>query len=152
MKMHLWVEADGSDDMDLFVYVSKLDEDGNELLPLVIDFPNPGVRGTLRVSHREVDENDPASFFDPFLTHRREQLLQPGEIVPVEFGIWPLGMRWHAGQQLRLIVQGFALPWMEDAAATGGSIFRWDLRNKGTHIIHTGGEYDSYLQVPRIPA
>jgi len=152
-KMHLWVEADGSDDMDLFVYVSKLDAHGNELLAKVIDFPNPGARGTLRVSHREVDETDPASPFDPFLTHRREQLLAQGEIVPVDFGIWPLGMKWHAGQQLRLSIQGFALPWMEDAAVSGGEpIFRWELRNRGTHIIHTGGRFDSYLQVPVIPS
>ena len=27
----------------------------------------------------------------------------------------------------------------------------WDLLNKGNHIIHTGGKYDSYLQVPIIP-
>lgn len=151
-KLHLWVEADGADDMDLFAYLTKLDQDGNELLAKVIDFPNPGARGTVRVSHREVDETDPASFYDPFLTHRREQLIEPGEVVLVEFGIWPLGMRWHAGQQLRLTIQGFALPWMEDTIISGGKpIFVWDTRNKGTHIVHTGGRYDSYLQVPDIP-
>jgi uncharacterized protein len=151
MKMHLWVEAEGSDDMDLFVYVSKLDENGDELPAMVVDFPNPGSRGTLRVSHREVDKANAASFFDPFLTHCREQLLAPGEIVPVDFGIWPTGMKWRAGQQLRLIVKGFASPWMEDTALPGGPIFRWDTRNKGTHVLHCGGKYDSYLQVPVIP-
>jgi uncharacterized protein len=45
-KMHLWVEADGADEMDLFVYLTKLDENGNELLAKVIDFSNPGARGT----------------------------------------------------------------------------------------------------------
>jgi uncharacterized protein len=151
-KMHLWVEAEGNDDVDLFVYLSKLDEDGSELLAKVLDFPNPGARGTLRVSHREVDKTDPASFYDPFLTHRSEQLLRPGEIVQVEFGIWPLGMKWHAGQQLRLVVQGFALPWMQDESVAGSKpLFVWDTRNKGTHVIHTGGKYDSYLQIPNIP-
>ena len=29
--------------------------------------------------------------------------------------------------------------------------FYWDLRNKGQHIIHTGGKYDSHLLVPVIP-
>jgi len=152
-KMHLWVEADGADDMDLFVYLAKLDENGNELLAKVIDFPNPGARGTIRVSHREVDPTDAASFYDPFLTHRREQLLQPGEIVEVEFGIWPLGMKWHEGQQLRLSIQGFALPWMEDAMVSGGEpIFVWDTRNAGSHVVHTGGRFDSYLQIPKIPS
>jgi uncharacterized protein len=150
-KMHLWVEANGSDDIDLFVYLSKLDENGDELLAKVIDFPNPGARGTVRVSHREVDKTDPAASYDPFLLHRRELLLKPGEIVEVEFGIWPMGMRWHAGQQLRVVVQGFALPWMEDAAVAHGPMFIWETRNKGTHIIHTGGSHDSYLQIPSNP-
>ena len=150
-KLRLWVEADGADDMDLFAYLSKLDENGNELLATVVDFPNPGARGTIRVSHREADESDPAAFYDPFLTHRREQMLSPGEIVPVEFGIWPLGMKWHAGQQLRLTIQGFALPWMEDVTVANGPLFVWDTRNQGTHVLHAGGRHDSYLQIPNIP-
>ena len=29
--------------------------------------------------------------------------------------------------------------------------FSWDTDNQGTVVIHTGGEYDSYLQVPVVP-
>jgi hypothetical protein len=29
--------------------------------------------------------------------------------------------------------------------------FFWDIKNKGKHVIHTGGKYDSYLQIPVIP-
>ena len=29
--------------------------------------------------------------------------------------------------------------------------FSWETNNKGTHVIHSGGKYDSYLQVPVIP-
>jgi len=150
MNLHLWVEAEGAEDMDLFVYVSKLDEKGNELLANVIAFPNPGARGTLRVSHRELDAAR-STPFDPYLTHRKEQLLKAGEIVPVEIGIWPCGMLWHAGQQLRVIVKGFASWWMEDKLMPHGPIFKYEVRNKGNHILHTGGKYDSYLLVPRIP-
>ena len=56
-------------------------------------------------------------------------------------------MLWHAGQQLRVIVSGRYLRepgWYEP--------FAWDLRNKGEHIIHTGGRYDSHLLVPVIPS
>jgi hypothetical protein len=28
----------------------------------------------------------------------------------------------------------------------------FSVRNKGQHVIHTGGQYDSYLLVPVIPA
>ena len=106
----------------------------------------------MRVSHREVDETDPGSEFDPFLTHRREQMLSPGEIVSVDFGIWPSGMKWHAGQQLRVVIKGFASLWMEDVMFPMGPVYRWDTRNRGHHIIHTGGKYDSYLQIPVIPS
>jgi predicted acyl esterase len=150
MKLRLWVEADGAEDMDLFVYVSKLDEKGNDLPAYVLTFPNPGVRGIIRVSHRELDEtrSNPS---EPYLTHRQEQLLKPGEIVPVEIGIWPIGMIWHPGQKLLLIVQGYAYWWFEDKMLPGGPIFRYDIGNKGHHIIHTGGKYDSHLLVPKIP-
>jgi hypothetical protein len=40
---------------------------------------------------------------------------------------------------------------MEDMLFHGGPIFRYDVRNKGNHIIHTGGKYDSHLLVPKIP-
>jgi len=150
MKLRLWVEADGADDMDLFVYVRKLDEKGNHLPAFVLVFPNPGVRGILRVSHRELDEKR-STPSEPYLLHSREQLLKPGEIVPVEISLWPIGMIWHAGQKLRLEVQGYASWWMEDKLFPGGPIFRYNVRNKGEHIIHTGGRYDSHLLVPKIP-
>jgi predicted acyl esterase len=150
MKLHLWVEADGSDDMDLFVYVSKLDGEGNHLPAMVIGFPNPGARGLLRVSHRGIDRTR-STPSEPYLTHRSEQRLKPKEIVPVEIGIWPVGMLWHSGQQLRVVVQGYADWWMEDKLIPGGPIFRYERRNRGDHIIHTGGKYDSHLLIPKIP-
>ncbi len=149
MKLRLWVEADGSNDMDLYVFVQKLDAQGNLLMAPTIpnvlpDFRGPS--GRLRVSHRELDpkRSTPA---EPYLTHTMEQLLSPGQIVPVEIGLWPVGMFWHAGQQLRVIVAGynivpFHIPGIPQPI----------LRNKGKHIIHTGGKYDSYLQIPFIPS
>ena len=105
MKLRLWVEADGADDMDLFVYVEKLDEQGNLLSPMVLGHPCPGAQGMLRVSHRELDE-EKSTPYKPYLSHRQEQLLHDGEIVPVDIEIWPMGMIWHKGQQLRLTIQG----------------------------------------------
>jgi hypothetical protein len=82
----------------------------------------------------------------PFLANTSEERLSPGQIVPVEIPIWPTGMFWHAGEQLRVVVAGYNLkgpmfPGMPLAPT----------RNKGEHIIHTGGEYDSHLLVPMIP-
>ncbi|MGA2463443.1 MAG: CocE/NonD family hydrolase [Thermodesulfobacteriota bacterium] len=146
LKLRLWVEADGSDDMDLFVTVQKLDEKGAFVPLKLIGEPHPGLPGKLRVSHRELDEEQ-STVYQPIHTHRREQLLKPGEIVPVEIEIWPTSLLWHAGQQLRLVVSGHYIRepgWFEP--------FAWDLRNRGYHIIHTGEKYDSHLLVPVIPS
>ncbi|HEY4887423.1 MAG TPA: CocE/NonD family hydrolase [Candidatus Dormibacteraeota bacterium] len=149
MKLRLWVEADGADDMDLFVGLQKLDESGN-FMPF--SFLNaledgPVALGWLRVSHRELDEarSRPEQ---PWHTHLREQRLKPGEIVPVEIEIWPSGTRFQKGEQLQVIIQGSDVQqYPPGVVAMGHSV----TRNEGTHIIHTGGRYDSHLLVPVIP-
>jgi uncharacterized protein len=149
MKLRLWVEADGSDDMDLFVGLQKLDPAGH-FMPF--SFLNaledgPVALGWLRVSHRELDEarSKPEQ---PWHTHLREQPLKPKEIVPVEIEIWPSGTRFQKGEQLRLIIQGSDVQqYPPGVVAMGHSV----TRNKGTHVIHTGGRYDSHLLVPVIP-
>ena len=40
MKLHLWVEADGNDDMDLFVAIQKLDKHG-KWLPYLYSWQAP---------------------------------------------------------------------------------------------------------------
>ena len=151
MKLRLWVEADGADDMDLFVSVEKLDAQGN-LIPInVVGMIIPPVaQGILRVSHRELDEAR-STPTEPYYPHRREQLLKPKEIVPVEIGLWPTGVVWHAGQQLRVFVKGYGSSWMMDELAHGAKVIHHEVRNRGDHIIHTGGKYDSHLLVPMIP-
>ena len=59
MKLRLWVEADGSDDMDLFVAIQKLERDGT-YVPFVFYAMNedgPVALGWLRASHRALDES-----------------------------------------------------------------------------------------------
>jgi predicted acyl esterase len=150
MKLKLWVEAEGSDDMDLFVGLQKLDADG-DFVPF--SFLNaledgPVALGWLRVSHRELDV-ERSRPEQPWHTHRREERLKPGEVVPVEIEIWPSGTRFAAGEQLKLIVQGSDVQkYPPGVVAMGHSV----TRNKGTHVIHTGGQYDSLLLVPAIPS
>lgn len=149
MKLRLWVEADGSEDMDLFVAAQKLDERGNVLPIKMVTLTFPGAIGFLRVSHRELDPSR-STPSQPYLVHRREQMLKPKEIVPVEIGLRSTSMLWHAGQQLRLEIQGDPFPILE-IFGPGNSPLRYKTRNKGRHIIHTGGKYDSHLLVPKIP-
>jgi predicted acyl esterase len=98
----------------------------------------------MRVSHRELDPKL-STHFQPVQAHLKEEKLKAGEIVPVDIEIWPHSRIWHKGQQLRVLVSGHYIRegWFEP--------FFWDTNNKGKHIIHSGGKYDSYLQIPVIP-
>jgi putative CocE/NonD family hydrolase len=149
MKLRVWVEAVGADDMDLFVGVQKLDAGGG-LVPF--SFLNaledgPVALGWLRVSHRELDE-DLSTPQQPWHPHRREEPLEPGQIVPVEVEIWPSGTRFGAGEQLRVLVQPTDI---QQYPAGVVSMAHSVTRNAGAHVIHTGGKYDSHLLIPVVP-
>jgi uncharacterized protein len=157
-KARLWVEADGADDMDLFILVQKLDRNGTPLQQFNV--PNHGAlmqdltergasvlrykgsNGRLRVSARHLDEaltTDavPAHSFD------RIERLSPGEIVDVEIDLFPIGLVFYPGEQLRLVISaqnalGPIMPATRDYLP----------ENSGKHVIHTGGDHASYLQLP----
>lgn len=145
LKLHLWAEALGHDDMDLFVTVQKLDKKGNFLPTWVFGERHPGAWGKMRASRRH---QDPAlaSEIQPVQSLDRVEKLSPGEIVPLEIELYPYSRFWHKGEQLRLRIAGRYIrdPWFEP--------FSWDISNEGQHIVHTGGQYDSYLQIPVIPS
>ncbi len=144
IKLRLWVEADGHDDMDLFINVQKLSTTG-EWLPITIFGENhPGAWGKMRVSRRKLDEKL-STDFQPVQAHTCNEKLAPGEIVPVDIEIWPTSRIWHKGQQIRVQICGRYIRegWFEP--------LQWEADNKGEHIIHTGGKYDSFLQIPVIP-
>ncbi|MCL5734708.1 MAG: CocE/NonD family hydrolase [Actinobacteria bacterium] len=168
LKLRLWVEAQGANDMDLFIKIQKLSRRGRLLFSPTIRVPNPILRkvlplafrggvkqlsllfftggdGRLRVSRRALDP-ERSTEEQPYLTHDHDEMLGPGEIVPVEIGLRPIGTRWRAGEQLRLVVAGYNLSPMPFPGMT-----QPELMNSGTHVIHTGGRYDSHLLVPVTP-
>ena len=147
-KLRLWVEAQGSNDMDLFVALQKMDAAGNEVnFPFFSTFDDGNVAlGWLRVSHRQLAED--SSPEQPRYTHHTEELLHEGEIVPVDIEIWPSSTLFHAGETLRLIVQGHDVNSYAQGLFAQGHAYT---RNSGQHIIHTGDGYDSHLLLPVIP-
>jgi predicted acyl esterase len=144
MKLRLWVQADGHDDMDMFVNIQKLSVTGEWLPVDVLGEPHPGAWGKMRVSHRALDP-DLSTDFQPVQSHLKLDKLAPGEIVPVDIEIVPHSRFWHAGQSLRVQVAGRYIRegWFEPLT--------WEADNHGQHIIYGGGKYDSYLQIPYIP-
>jgi predicted acyl esterase len=150
MKLKLWVEAQGADDMDLFVAIQKLDTEGS---PVGFHFyafydNGPVALGWLRVSHRALDE-ERSTEWQPVHSHVSEELLQPGEIVLVEVELWPSSTLFRAGESLRVVVKGMDI--YRDALPNLPFARHEDLRNRGRHVIHTGSGYDSQLLVPVIP-
>lgn len=138
-KLRLWVEADGNDDMDLFVKWAKIDSQGNRLRSDVEMGYYYGPDGKLRVSHRELDEAKSTELY-PVHLHQRRLPLSKGEIVPVDIQIWPTGMIIEAGQTIELTVS--TVDFLEDRPPN--MTVPTNL-NKGDHIVHGGGRFDSRL-------
>ena len=157
-KARLWVEASGAEDMDLFVFVQKLNAQGTPLQEFTV--PNhsatihdltehgasilryKGAAGRLRVSMRHLDatastDEIPVHSFD------RVEKLSPGEIAEVEIDLSPIGLVFYPGEQLRLVISARNLfgSWMP-------GLREYVPQNSGHHLIHTGASRASYLQLP----
>ena len=156
MKLKLWVSCDASDDLDLFVGIRKFDRRGNELHFPDFNHIEHGLvaKGWLRASHRELDDKR-STPYQPWLKHQRALKLASGEIVPVEIEIWPSSTLFRKGETLRLTVQGgdFSYTKSNPLPVRHGRIpvAHAQTVNRGRHVVHTGGKYDSHLLVPVIP-
>jgi predicted acyl esterase len=145
MKLKLWVEAIGSDDIDLFVGIQKLDPYGQIVhFPFYAEHDDGNVAlGWLRVSHRELDE-ERSTPWQPWHKHTHELLMEPEVPVVVEVEIWPSGTHFDRGDMLRLRVHSRDIYDYPDAV-----ISRHDqTRNAGHHVLHVGGSHDSHLLIP----
>jgi predicted acyl esterase len=188
MSLRLWLEAKGANDMELAVSVEKRAFDGKPFLrELGEGMVGPvAASGLLRVSHRALDRAK-STPFEPYLRHDREELLSPGQVVPVDIGIWPMAMRYRAGERLVLTIAasrpiptdfdmhfgaapltvprdggtfmpGSPVPMVSyggqpetsPAYAKAQQVPAPQSRNRGEHIIHFGGKYDSHLLVPEV--
>jgi putative CocE/NonD family hydrolase len=152
MKLRVFMSCDATDDMDVFVGLHKLDKDGN-FVPFAYyaQFDDgPVALGWLRASHRELDPTK-STEWQPVHPHTRAQKIKPGEVVPLDIEIWPSGTRFEAGEKLRLIVQGDDLNRYPVSIAPVYFRHKAQSVNKGRHVIHAGGQYESYLLVPMIP-
>ena len=104
MKLHLWVSAPDHDDMDLAIKVEKLSKDGKPF------FDPTGATiaatGYMRASMRQLDTLRTTEA-EPYYTYTTEQKLKPGEIVPLEIEIWPMGLMFDKDEILQLTVETY---------------------------------------------
>ena len=144
MTLKLWVSSSEGTDLDLFVKLRKFDGKGKEVFFYGYNgFDRDGVaKGWLRASHRELDPQR-SRLGLPWHTHRTQQFVQPGEVIPVEIEVLASSTFFEAGSTLQLDVLG------KDADLYPGFRHRPTV-NRGWHSIHTGERWDSYLLVPRV--
>src|SRR6476659_4404146 len=141
----LWVSS-STEDMDLFLTLRNIDADGKDVLETGQQgTPVPVAKGWLRVSHRELDP-ELSLPYRPYHRHVRRLYLTPGEIVEVQVEIWPTSMVFKKGHRIRLDVQP------RDGVGSASYMHYHADYNAGTNTIHAGGDKQSYLLLPIIPA
>ncbi|MFG2961096.1 CocE/NonD family hydrolase [Streptomyces sp. NPDC048291] len=166
VNLRLWVETSEGNDLDLFAAVYKLGTDGElayhvpfpglaDLIdalakegPLPAPLAYSGPAGRLRVSHRALDP-DKSTNLAPYLSHAREEPVEPGTPVQVDLGLWPTGMRVNPGETLVVEIAGhYAGPFTPPRGTGGDPNTPIPTLNTGTHTIHTGGHHTSAALLP----
>ena len=152
-KLVTWVSS-STDDMDVFVSLRVLDQDGREvdysgpaLIPGISTRFYPLAKGWLKVSHRKLDL-ERSTAFRPKHTHLKADHapLSEGEIVPIEVEIIPNAGLIRQGHRLRLDVQAYT-------GVGHGMRHAYDegYHSGATNTVHTGPGHPGYLQIPVVP-
>lgn len=156
--VRLYMHCKQHDDLDVFILIRKLNKQGATMeqvnFPTSIpqkDMPkiNPalhqGPMGRLRASHRAIKSSKETAPGEVYHPHDSEEKITPGTIVTLEFNAWPIGMVYEAGEGLRLSVSGREMTYVEDKGLP-----KTPNLNRGTHVIHTGGKHESWIELPFI--
>ncbi|KAK5175884.1 uncharacterized protein LTR77_001024 [Saxophila tyrrhenica] len=160
----LFMSTPDHDDMDVHIQIHKTDASGKVLQYINIpkedrdavgmtkvELVNPmvylGPIGALRASYRQIDQNLSTERWPEHNFSQRE-MLERGQIVQLEIGLWQTGIRFEAGEQLVLKVSGHPMTLAEFPPLRGAM----QNANKGRHSIHVGGEHISRLIIPTVPS
>ncbi|KAF2485561.1 acyl esterase [Neohortaea acidophila] len=145
MSLSLSVQVDGATDINLFVDVAKVRNGVKTTFEGSYGFGGDMVsKGWQRAAHRELDLilSTPEQ---PVHRHERDELLSPGEIVPVMIALRPHATRFRKGDELRVEVQG-RWPYARNPF-TGPFPAGYESSPKGICHLHTGAQYESHLLV-----
>ncbi|KAH7388902.1 Alpha/Beta hydrolase protein [Cadophora sp. MPI-SDFR-AT-0126] len=160
-KAVLYLSCAAHDDLDIFIVLRKISVTGEELLNLNIPWKGlpvssiseipedkrtevilyKGPTGQLRASHRAIDWSKSMHPNWPYHPHNAEEKIAPGRVVRLEIGIWGMGVEYAAGESLRMQIGG-GFGGIANFGNGGNTL------NKGRHVLHFGGKYDSHLILP----
>ena len=152
VSARLWISS-ATRDADLFLTLHAFDPSGKEVTFDGTSAPGrPVAQGWLRASHRRTDPKL-SSPGRPWHTHDLVEKLSPGRIYPVDVEIWPTSMVFPKGYRLGLTVDG------KDYLGSGDRpTAHTDPDDRpasefgGTVTLYTGGDSESYLTLPVVPA
>jgi uncharacterized protein len=148
MAARLWVEADGIDDLNLFVGIEKWRN--GRFVPFEGGFGYGRDRvatGWQRASLRAVDaeQSEP---WEPVPSCIDRQPLRPGEVVAVDVAVCPSATLFRAGEQLRFVVAG---RWLSARnPLTGQFPLAYPRSPRGRAILHWGPGREAHLLLPVI--
>jgi predicted acyl esterase len=145
-RLQVWMQTDEADDLDVFVGLEKLGRDGTKVgfVAQSMFSDGPVALGWLRASHREIDESR-STEGQPWHPHHRELPVPLGTPVLLDVEILPSSTLFRSGERLILVIQGrdlYAYP--GETVALGHE----DTRNRGKHVVCTGGATVSRLVIP----
>jgi predicted acyl esterase len=157
----LYMSCEDLDDMDVYLLLRKISASGEEMLNLnipwkdlpvskIADIPKDlrtevilyaGPTGIQRATMRAIDESKSMHENWPYYPMDKVEKVPRGEIVRLEIGIWATGIEFEAGESIRFQTCGRH----QGINNFGTTEFT---NNKGKHVVHFGGEYDSHVVLP----
>jgi hypothetical protein len=146
LMMNLWVSS-STEDMDVFVTLRNIGPDGKDVWEVgQHGQPVPLTKGWLRASHRKLD---PAKSlpYRPFHPHDERRWLKPGEPVECQVEIWPTCIVLAKGHRLRVDIQP-----RDGVGSAPYTHYHADYNAGAEYTIYSGGDKQSYLLLPIIPA
>ena len=145
--LNLWVSSTVKD-MDIFATIRNIAPNGKD----VVEVGQQGeplqcvTKGWLRASHRKLDPEKSLPY-RPYHAHDERWWLKPGEVVECQVEIWATCMVFRKGHRIRLDISP-----ADGVGTQHFTHFHADYAQGATYTIHSGGNRESYLLLPVIPA
>ncbi|KAI9352988.1 Alpha/Beta hydrolase protein [Zopfochytrium polystomum] len=139
-----------ADLQDAAAHVGQRAPPAHELLPRSSLFRYVGPTGLIRASRRKVreptDEEREISLDGfPFHPHDEDWPVEPGQVVEIVTGLWPMTMTVAPGEGLRLDIGPVNTNYQDVPVPI--QVTRPN-ENKGETLIYFGGKYDSHFYLP----
>ncbi len=144
IKLNLWVSST-IDDMNVHANILIAQPTLHPLLHLWFGEREVVTAGFLSAQHRELDQ-ELSTDSRPYHRHKKLLPLEPGKPTEIQVEIWPTSMVYRKGSRLILAISADH-PMMMQGSMVG--LYR---ARHAKDTIHTGGKYNSYLQIPVVPA